>query len=212
MAALSAVALGCSTATNETDGGLSPTHDDAGRTDVVDERTADPDVADTRTPDGNAPDSDATAGDTRLDVSDATTDGDAPTDVSDGRSDGDAACNVGQNCGVDCSGPEQAPCWACGSLYYTSNCECRAMAGAGACIWPDCRTPAVGQEGDYCGTYWWCDRPCAAGLACEPFNTDARWADWMRTCQRIDAGAADVAPDGDASSCDATNEAGTCEQ
>lgn len=90
----------------------------------------------------------------------------------------DAACEVGAWCGNDCLANSDA-CWACGELRYDTACECRPVAST--CFRPDCSDPAPGRSGDYCGTYWWCDRACAAGLACRA--KDATPGSYLQTCQ-----------------------------
>jgi hypothetical protein len=90
----------------------------------------------------------------------------------------DAACDVGMRCGNDCLASDDA-CWACGELVYDSACNCRPAAST--CVRPDCSNPAPAAEGEHCGTYWWCDRPCAAGLTCR--DADDRADLYLMTCQ-----------------------------
>ena len=100
------------------------------------------------------------------------------TDATDGPS-----CVVGEICGDDCARPAEAPCHACGTLFRQPDCYCRVAHGSGACYWPDCSDPSPGTEGAYCGEYWWCDRRCAAGLACLPERDDGGRLEWLSTCQ-----------------------------
>lgn len=90
----------------------------------------------------------------------------------------DAACDVGAWCGNDCLASDDA-CWACGELRYDTACKCRPVAST--CFRPDCSDATPGQSGDYCGTYWWCDRACAAGLTCRA--KDATPGSYLQTCQ-----------------------------
>jgi hypothetical protein len=99
-------------------------------------------------------------------------------DDTGGGSPPDAACEVGAWCGNDCLANNDA-CWACGELRYDAACQCRPVAST--CFRPDCSDPAPAQDGDYCGMYWWCDRACAAGLACRP--RDATPGSYLQTCQ-----------------------------
>jgi hypothetical protein len=184
---LSVVALGCSSDDSPSDSGAPPSND-SGRSDVVDARAPDTEVVDSTTADG----------DVSLDRSDVdvrTADGDATSDSQ--------CVDAGLACGVDCGTPHGGPCFACGTLYLTATCDCRAPRGGGACFWPDCSSPAVGGEGDHCGTYWWCDRACAAGLTCEPDLRDGGFGNYLRSCQRRDGGTTDVVPDSDVSTRDA---------
>ena len=91
----------------------------------------------------------------------------------------DAACEVGAWCGNDCLENDDA-CWACGELRYDADCNCRPYAST--CFRPDCSNPALGAEGDYCGTYWWCNRACAAGLTCRLKDATMSLV-YLRTCQ-----------------------------
>lgn len=107
-------------------------------------------------------------------------------------------CTPGAQCGSDCL-PQDAPCWACGGLSYDSQCRCRS--GGGACApATGCDNPSPAGEGEFCGTYFWCNRPCAAGLTC----TGAASADsglppgldYRRRCERPrDASVDDVPRD-----------------
>ena len=74
------------------------------------------------------------------------------------------SCVVGMACGNECY-PSDAPCSACGTLRYDADCRCRASAGACAPA-TGCDNPAPAGVGEFCGTYAWCNRPCAAGLTC----------------------------------------------
>ncbi|HEY5924459.1 MAG TPA: hypothetical protein VIV11_22430 [Kofleriaceae bacterium] len=91
----------------------------------------------------------------------------------------DAACSVGEWCGNDCD-PASDACWACGELRYDAACNCRPVTSM--CFRPDCSAPGLGAIGDYCGTYWWCDRACGEGLQCLD-KPDRPAATFLRTCQ-----------------------------
>lgn len=90
----------------------------------------------------------------------------------------DAACDIGAPCGNDCLADSDA-CHACGALVYDTDCNCRPVAST--CFRPDCSNPAPAAAGEYCGMYWWCDRPCAAGLQC--VDADDRADLYLMTCQ-----------------------------
>jgi len=119
---------------------------------------------------------------------------DAPPDVArpvDVRPDVTRSCMVGAECGNDCY-PSDAPCWACGTLHYDADCNCRANASACAPA-TGCDNPAPAGVGEFCGTYAWCNRPCAAGLTCSGLvNPDAGpggQLDYRRLCEMpVDAG------------------------
>jgi hypothetical protein len=91
----------------------------------------------------------------------------------------DTDCKVGDWCGNDCLDQSDA-CWACGELRYDADCECRPYAST--CFRPDCSDPTPAAEGEYCGTYWWCERPCAEGLVCA-LKPDRPPATYLTTCQ-----------------------------
>ena len=109
-------------------------------------------------------------------------------------------CTPGANCGgVDCIFPREDSCQSCGSIVWSESCECRPTGGT--CFHPDCSDPTPGGEGDYCGSYWWCNRGCGAGLACAlaPRKADAGpnyGLNWLQTCQTVvpDGGAYIDAP------------------
>lgn len=73
-------------------------------------------------------------------------------------------CVVGAPCGNDCL-PSDAPCWACGTLTYDATCRCRASASSCPPA-TGCDNPSPAGVGEFCGTYAWCNRACAAGLTC----------------------------------------------
>jgi hypothetical protein len=114
---------------------------------------------------------------------------DGPVEATtDSTVDAPSACTVGKECGNDCISPNEAPFWACGTLHYDKDCNCRATPDMG---WPDCTKPGPVGEGEFCGTYWWCNRGCVQGLTCAPIPTDAGPGfDFRMTCQKplADAG------------------------
>lgn len=117
---------------------------------------------------------------------------DAAPDTSIDSKSHDAGCaTIDASCGYDCL-PQNGPFWACGSPVYTvldgGECACRAVRDS---TWPDCAKPGPVGEGEFCGTYWWCDRACNVGLTCAPIQTDGGFGDYRTTCQKpaSDAGA-----------------------
>ena len=100
---------------------------------------------------------------------------DTPADVT-------RACVVGQACGNDCY-PSDAPCWACGTLRFDADCRCRASVGACPPA-TGCDNPAPAGVGEFCGSYAWCNRPCAAGLTCTGMVGGAASSlDYRRLCE-----------------------------
>ncbi len=114
-----------------------------------------------------------------------------PTDAA-GETGGDAHgetgdCTIGEECAEDCMPPD-GPCMACGTRYNDSECRCRPIPDHGFCYWPDCTAAGPAEEGEYCGSWWWCDRDCAAGLECRAIPpaedpTPGDGASALRTCQ-----------------------------
>ncbi|MFO0609115.1 MAG: hypothetical protein U0324_38475 [Polyangiales bacterium] len=120
-------------------------------------------------------------------------------------------CTPGARCGNDCL-PQDAPCWACGSLTYDNQCRCVASGGACAPA-TGCDNPAPAGVGEFCGTYRWCNRACADGLTCTgtPPGSDGG-LDYRHVCERARDAGADAedageptfqlpAPDGGSTAC-----------
>lgn len=115
----------------------------------------------------------------------------APRDASDDASEDaelikDAPNSVvGDHCGNECL-ENDAYCWACGSLAYDEDCNC--VASTCTDVLPGCNDPDPAGEGEFCGTYFWCDRDCAEGLNCEPVPPGEQFeggvGDYRRTCQQ----------------------------
>ena len=113
-------------------------------------------------------------------------------------------CTPGAVCGNDCT-PRDAPCWTCGALRYNGACQCVADPSNCAPA-TGCDRPGPASEGEFCGSFAWCNRPCAAGLTCTglpPGPENPR--DYRRLCARpVDGGALDGGSDaGDSAVIDA---------
>lgn len=78
---------------------------------------------------------------------------------------------VGASCGGDFCLPENASCQNCGALSIDTQCRCVTHGLCGAI--PECGAPTLAQEGEYCGSNWWCDRDCDNGLTCVAESADA---------------------------------------
>lgn len=106
-----------------------------------------------------------------------------------------ARCTVGATCGNDCL-PSDAPCWACGTLRYNADCQCVASDNLCAPA-TGCDNPNPAGAGEFCGSYSWCNRPCAAGLECtgQLAGNDAG-RDYRRVCVSSGDGGADATADG----------------
>ena len=128
----------------------------------------------------------------------ATSDSPTTTDRAPDTPDTALTCTPGALCGHDCL-PSDAPCWQCGELTFDSQCRCVAPQGMCAPA-SGCDNPAPARAGEFCGTYRWCNRPCATGLTCTgipPGSTNP--GDYRRVCvQAGDAGAQDAATPSDA--------------
>ena len=85
-------------------------------------------------------------------------------------------CEVGATCGSECA-PEDDSCAACGTMRYNEQCVCVANEGLCPPAQSECEQPGAAQLGEACGSYWWCNRPCAEGLECmtnDPCSGDFR--------------------------------------
>lgn len=74
------------------------------------------------------------------------------------------ACVPGLACATECTDVEQWVCGDCGTLVFTHDCGCRPELSP----LPSCQGDGPAGAGELCGAQWWCDRPCAEGLACAP--------------------------------------------
>lgn len=92
-----------------------------------------------------------------------------------------ATCRPDGSCPNDCL-PADAPCWTCSWSFSVADCRCHATPVGEGCFVPDCSAPGPASSGDYCGTYQWCNRACAAGLTCRT-APDAGAGNFLTTCQ-----------------------------
>ena len=90
----------------------------------------------------------------------------------------DLSCTPGEMCLSDCG---VATCYTfyCGSSYWTENCECPPLP----CESHPLLCPGVGTEGEYCGSYSWCNRECEDGLECLLADAQGQW-EFLSTCRQ----------------------------